>query len=808
MYGVHVLLHTSVFLFFGALSDFFHTVNHELGTVARYSLVVSITIYVLLSISPLIFSNSPYNTPMTPLIHAAGIILCIVILSPLWPIRRIRGRFLELTGLRYYEGIHFDRARLNEIEAEKLADILEPYAMKWLFTDNNFSDSNLDKFLEALPGYISSVHTKQGKLYEYLTDKHIKGRIKNHFITCATSMELSDETTIARVSFCVEAVVLIFQDSRMLKGGHGLPGAHSPEKEMRSQQMYFQLMGDFQTLCDIPDYATALRASCIRALAVQGILSRLAPPNSWTTFPKSLIPIHDYLFPNDHTVTKPKFGDLPTRSATWTNLLHDGPLANLTRLALAIRDREHVPPSNLSFCWKTLDILLTHLGTIHSDELRDTRAQNDFNTLHENTREYVHGKQMGFRMRPLLEILDTVARGRRLLMVFSACPEYHSQADIVFGKEYLRNGDLLEALAKCLPDFIAKNSRVVCAGVMEKVVKHDNLWTSLQVNLPNTDSPIPDNHRIFEDCCTVLDVALSVLEDSREVDWRAPEFVSLWRHFKPFITHGFQGEFMGRAACFLIGIIKSRFCKILLAQFWDDIILKNALSFRSQCDIASLSNLIDYLGLRDEDDPGFWSSRLNGDHHDIGSEFTTKAVKMANIIARDGALLIFCQLGHLAISTIRSHPSGLECKNIEKIFELQDKLMVHQRPPLVGASDTVWEELDRLREQVEDFRGSTSRGTGDTGEEGKLLSRIDDVRGLRVTLSEGPSHSRHAEERSRSVAQGVEIIGASSSNLVHRTTKTSEGEHGFECATYLLTSVNHGNSCEAVWCSQGSPNRV
>ena len=22
------------------------------------------------------------------------------------------------------------------------------------------------------------------------------------------------------------------------------------------------------------------------------------------------------------------------------------------------------------------------------------------------------------------------------------------------------------------------------------------------------------------------------------------------------------------------------------------------------------------------------------------------------------------------------------------------------------------------------------------------------------------------------------------------------------------TSVNHGNSCEAVWCSQGSPNRV
>ena len=78
---------------------------------------------------------------------------------------------------------------------------------------------------------------------------------------------------------------------------------------------------------------------------------------------------------------------------------------------------------------------------------------------------------MGFRMTPLLEILDTVARGRRLLMVFSGRPKYHSRADVVFGKEYLRNSDLLEAFAHCLPDFIANNSPDVCMGVMEKVVR-------------------------------------------------------------------------------------------------------------------------------------------------------------------------------------------------------------------------------------------------------------------------------------------------------------------------------------------------
>ncbi|KAI0274258.1 hypothetical protein BGY98DRAFT_920926, partial [Russula aff. rugulosa BPL654] len=65
MYGIHVLLHISVFLFFWALSDFFYIINQDFGTVTCYSVVGLLAVYVLLSISPLVFSNSPYNTPMT-----------------------------------------------------------------------------------------------------------------------------------------------------------------------------------------------------------------------------------------------------------------------------------------------------------------------------------------------------------------------------------------------------------------------------------------------------------------------------------------------------------------------------------------------------------------------------------------------------------------------------------------------------------------------------------------------------------------------------------------------------------------------
>ena len=60
--------------------------------------------------------------------------------------------------------MYFDRAHLYSMEAEERAEKLEPYAMKWLFTENVSSDGDMDKFLEGLPGYMSSRHTKKRQL--------------------------------------------------------------------------------------------------------------------------------------------------------------------------------------------------------------------------------------------------------------------------------------------------------------------------------------------------------------------------------------------------------------------------------------------------------------------------------------------------------------------------------------------------------------------------------------------------------------------------------------------------------------------
>jgi len=740
MYGTHVLLHISVFLFFWAISDFFYTVHHHFGTVARYALVASLIIYILLSISPLIFSNSPYNTPMTPPLRAACIILRIIIRFPLWCLPRIRGKF-ELIGLQYYKGIHFDRARLFSMEAKKRAEKLEPYAMKWLFTENDFSDNDMDKFLEALPGYVSSHHTKKDHLDDYLTADHILSRIKEHFITCVTSVELSDEASIARVSSCVRGLRYIMENNRESCKDKDAP---VQDEKLKFRQAYFQeLIVEFKTLGDARDPTIALRASCILALAIQGLLSQLVSSTSGSKdlphFPKSLDTLYQFFFPNDNG--DPTLGEGQVERK-WENVLHNVPLANMRMLAEAIHSKEHAPPSTLSFCWTTLDILLTQLGTIHSKE--PTPAQINFDTLHRNVSTYVHSGERGFRVTPLLEVLDTVGRGRRLLMAFSGHDKYRNRADIVFGKEYLRNSDLLEAFAQCLPGFIM-NSPEDCRDFMENVVRNDDLWTSLQVNLWNTqksDSPTPDKLRVFENCCTVLDVTFSALDDSREVDWRAPEFGSLAQRFESFITYCFQGAFMGRATSFRVGIVRARVFKALLGQFENDLDREGTITFRSQWDVASFARLICAIGVRDEKDPEFWNSYVDGGH--IGAEFTAKGPEMTHITKRDGPLLIFCKLGHLAVSAVPLALSGVDPKDIEKVWKLQDKLMEDKRLPLDCAFSTVWEELDQLQEHVYNLCGKTTDQDKEILE--RLLRAIEVVYNRRSFRSEDPSQGRPVEE--------------------------------------------------------------
>ena len=405
----------------------------------------------------------------------------------------------------------------------------------------------------------------------------------------------------------------------------------------------------------------------------------------------------------------------------WKALLSDGPLINLTMLAEAVRSTEDAPPSSLTFCWKALERLVKQLGIAFADVSEETERL--FNSVRDSTKKYVETKERGFRISPLLHILDVVIRGRRLALAFSSHPGYHNRADLVFGEEHLRNPDLLESFAYCLPGYIASIPEKR-RKYMEDMVSKDDLWISLQVNLWNaqrSDRPTPDKLRVFEDCLTVLDVALSSLEGSTEVDWRAPEFGSLSHCFESFITNCFKDSFMGRATSFRVGLIKVRCYKVLLAQFCRD--FHRDTIFRSQWDIASLTRLFCGLGIGDEKDAKIWKSYVNGGH--IGPEFTAKARETINRAERDGPLLVFYKLGHLATTAVPLDGSGPDTKDLEKVWKLMKNMIKNERPALDLASVQVREKLGTLRGEVSRLCDKLS--SKDRDELQPLLEMIDVV---------------------------------------------------------------------------------
>ena len=66
MYGVHLSLHISIFLFFSGVSDHLHYLYPRVGMISWYCVITSAVVYVALGISHLIIGNCPYQTALTP----------------------------------------------------------------------------------------------------------------------------------------------------------------------------------------------------------------------------------------------------------------------------------------------------------------------------------------------------------------------------------------------------------------------------------------------------------------------------------------------------------------------------------------------------------------------------------------------------------------------------------------------------------------------------------------------------------------------------------------------------------------------
>jgi hypothetical protein len=66
---------------------------------------------------------------------------------------------------------------------------LDRSAMHWL--QKELDEDDMDTFLSGLPGYFHSPLTDTKIVVEGLREDGVPGRIREHFTTCVTSMQLS-----------------------------------------------------------------------------------------------------------------------------------------------------------------------------------------------------------------------------------------------------------------------------------------------------------------------------------------------------------------------------------------------------------------------------------------------------------------------------------------------------------------------------------------------------------------------------------------------------------------------------------------
>jgi hypothetical protein len=351
---VPVLLHVSVFLFFFALSDWLYSISHPVGATARYCLVGLFSVYMALSILPLIVENAPYQTALTTPLRACVSLTQVSYLALLQLLLRSSRVNETQKGPGLFKSIHVDRSRALMKQAKKRASELDRSAMHWL--QQELDEDDMDTFLSGLPGYFHSPLTDTKIVVEGLREDGVPGRIREHFTTCVTSMQLSQDESMSRALACIKSLRLI---SEVAAGTIVRP----PGLEGDDMQAIMEYLAP---LCHTSNTSTALRASCIRSLVICGFLAPLTHMDieelRTREFPSYLTPLYRVIrvwktteiaqWSQLPSISPPIDHPFPSNQEMWTDILCDGPLINLAVLANTVLSRSRDEEINLDMAWK------------------------------------------------------------------------------------------------------------------------------------------------------------------------------------------------------------------------------------------------------------------------------------------------------------------------------------------------------------------------------------------------------------------------------------------------------------------------
>ena len=195
------LLHASVLLFYVGLVDFLININHTVAFILMTWVAVGCLIYFILTIMPLFYPNSPYQTPLSSLCWLA---LEATPLLKLWVRRRNETVQTAIRERRTKIGQGMRRALESKATRLNARADADTNALRWTLRSLD-EDHELEEFLDGIPGLFhgSSRHHSLG--LKAGLEKLVKPVADKLFATCTTGL-LPEGHRRQRLTACLGAV--------------------------------------------------------------------------------------------------------------------------------------------------------------------------------------------------------------------------------------------------------------------------------------------------------------------------------------------------------------------------------------------------------------------------------------------------------------------------------------------------------------------------------------------------------------------------------------------------------------------------
>ena len=243
--GLPMLLHLSLFLFFGGLAIYLFNVDQEVFTCVVSWVGLFLIVYGLISLLPVIWPDSPYNTPLsTPLwylfsyislaafivVYFTFLLFCLAFFGCIFGLFACCSNGAsEFLGkiLRTVKGLH--RWRLGDVKVswwdgrksggvkrirneatEKQSPVIDGRILSWTIGTLGDDDS-LQKFFEAMPGFFDSEKVKG--IREHLPYDLLRDALAGFLGRTLSSKSVIHSVKLHRLDIFMDTIKLIGEDS-------------------------------------------------------------------------------------------------------------------------------------------------------------------------------------------------------------------------------------------------------------------------------------------------------------------------------------------------------------------------------------------------------------------------------------------------------------------------------------------------------------------------------------------------------------------------------------------------------------------